>query len=1039
VSKVGESPYLKVPRERWIAESDHCFAIMDKYPVSPGHALVISRRPVADWWDATEDEQRDLMGLVGTVKALLEAQDPRPDGFNVGFDTGDVAGRTVDHLHIHVIPRYPGDVPDPRDGVRHVVPHRGNYLTDPCPPLRDGPLLPLGPVLADALEGLEVDRVDMAVSFVMLSGLHELESALATVLSRPTARVRLLCTDYLGITERTALERLLADMQRVGARLEVRVFQDRATSFHPKAYLLSSSTSSIAYGFVGSANLSRGGLRTGIEWTLQTSDPVQVAAMTSRFDLLWTDARARPLSAQIVADYVQAHRSHTAASEVTGELEPATSLPMPTPIQADALAALEQTRANGYAAGMVVLATGLGKTWLAAFDTLRPAFQRVLFLAHREEILHQGEAVFHRLSPQRTTGLLVGGRDESGADVVFATVQTLVRRLEDIPRDAFDYVVVDEFHHATAATYRRVLDHFQPGFLLGLTATPDRADGADLLALCDDNLVFEVGLVQGISQGALVPFHYRGIADTIDFTPIPWRNGRFDPEALEHAALAVARAVAALNEWREVAGDRTLGFCVSTRHADYMASYFREHGVSAAAVHTGSSSAPRHETLDALARGDLAVVFSVDLFNEGLDVPLVDTVLMLRPTASPVLFLQQLGRGLRTAEGKTHLTAIDFVGNHRSFLLKPRLFLALASSQRPTTGQVLRALTDGDFHLPEGCSVEYSLQALDILKELARVTTRGHTAITEAIRSWAEETGERPTAVHAYRGGWNPAAMNGQGGWFAVLDDAGVLDAPESAVAQRYGDLLRAIATEPMTKSYKMVTLRALLSAQALTKGLTIEEVAEDSRRLIARDPRLVEDVRNKEIPDPASTATAVWIAYWRRWPIAAWLGELSGSGERWFTIEDHRFRLTAEVDPADESALSVLLDELVDWRLARYLDTKTNRSGPRRLLRVTHNGRTPILMLNRGANADLPQARAVPVEVDGRTLLVDFVKIAVNVARETPDGPNVLPDLLWSWFGPDAGKPGTGHVVFIEPGEHGWRLTRTGGTPDMSGAATTA
>ena len=700
--------------------------------------------------------------------------------------------------------------------------------------------------------------------------------------------MRLLTTNYLGITERGALEQLLADTLQFPDTLTVRVFDARSVSFHPKAYLFGSSTvQQIGYGFVGSANLSRGGMNTGVEWTLRTESPVEVEELRKRFEGLWSDSRSLPLSAELISRYEETEKVRWPSESRTSEVvEPVVSFAHePTEIQSEALAALEQSRASGYHSGMVVLATGLGKTWVSAFDSRRPQYRRVLFLAHREELLLQAMAVFRRVHPLQSHGLLTSSVDESSADVVFASVQTLVNRMGAFAPDAFDYVIVDEFHHAAAQTYRRILGYLEPSFMLGLTATPDRTDGADLLALCDDNLIFEVNLAEGITRGALVPFDYLGVPDTIDFEPIPWRSGKFDPAALEAAAVTRERAEAAMLEWEQGAGDRTLAFCVSVRHAEYMADFFRQRGVLAAAVHASPGSAPRHQTLDALARGDLRIVFSVDLLNEGVDVPTVDTVLMLRPTSSAILFLQQLGRGLRLSPGKQALTVIDFVGNHRSFLLKPRWLLQL-TGRRLGDAELRAALDTGDFDLPPGCSVAYRLEAREMLEVLLRTASKPN-ALVEYLADVVGETGERPSAVQAFRAGFNPASLNSRGGWFAVLEAAGLLTDIEISVLRAHAEVLKAVAVEPMTKSYEMVTMRAMTMGGALAEGMTVAKLAGICHRVIARDPRLLLDATSTSMPDPASLDPASWAAYWRKWPIAALLGELKGSGAGSFVLKE--------------------------------------------------------------------------------------------------------------------------------------------------------
>ncbi len=399
-------------------------------------------------------------------------------------------------------------------------------------------------------------------------------------------------------------------------------------------------------------------------------------------------------------------------------------------------------------------------------------------------------------------------------------------------------------------------------------------DGADLLSLCADNLVFQCDLVEGIRRHELVPFHYWGVPDPVDFEPIPWRNGRFDPEALERAIETQERAQSAFDEWQSHRGGRTLAFCASMHHSDFMTDFFLQRGVRCASVHSGPSSAPRHQSIDALRSGELEVIFTVDIFNEGLDVPDIDTVLMLRPTESPVIFLQQLGRGLRIQAGKEALGVIDFIGNHRSFLLKPRTLLSLGRREPPTTLQVLAALESKDFGLPDGCSVDYDLTVVEMLKALSRTSSRD--AIEEYCRAYMEEEGLRPTAAQTFRAGHDPAAVTGTyGNWFNFLRAIDLLGEREAAVVDAFGDTLRAIQVESITKSYKLITIRALLHEGALRTGDDVANNAEVSRRLLLADPRLAREVPLKEFPDLAAASRDRWANYWRKWPIA----HLTGTG----------------------------------------------------------------------------------------------------------------------------------------------------------------
>ncbi|MGV1037736.1 MAG: DEAD/DEAH box helicase family protein [Candidatus Nanopelagicales bacterium] len=1045
-SSDARSPFLAIHSGNHVAANALAFAVRDRFPVSPGHTLVIPRRPVAQWWDATSEEQQAIMELVDVVRSNLlddEARQrtlpdtPRPAGFNVGFNAGEAAGQTVNHLHVHVIPRYEGDMADPRGGVRHVIPEKGNYLVaqhgaadtsateleanvDARIALHDAPTHPLGPALADALEDLDRDgRADLLVSFVMVSGLEAIAPSLEAFVDRG-GRVRLLTTDYLGITEKRALRQLLGRASELGDRFQVRVYQSKGKSFHPKAYMLWSSGNPTSRAFVGSANLSHSGLQTGIEWSAPITDGASLSAMAVAFDELWSNPLAEPITPELVDAYSEAPR---AIGHDVVAVEPATQPVAPTSVQREALDALEHTRIEGFGAGLVVMATGLGKTWLAGFDSSRPGMRRVLFVAHRDEILQQTRSVFRRIRPDAHVGFIQGSRNEADSDIVLATVQTLHQRLDQMSPEHFDYIVIDEVHHASASSYRKVISHFQPTFLLGLTATPERTDNADLLSLCEDNLVFECGLAQGIERDLLVPFRYLGVPDTVDFRPLPWRNRRFDPDALEHAIIAQDRIAAAFDAWQQHRGSRTLGFCVSQRHADVMAAAFRERGVRAVAVHSGALSAPRHSSIDQLSRGELDVVFSVDMFNEGLDVPTVDTVLLLRPTSSPVVFLQQLGRGLRLSDGKSHLSAIDFIGNHKSFLIPARLLLGLGSDRQLSDRQLRDALS-GPVTLPPGCEVDYELEAKDTLLDLLP-QQRGANLVA-FVTEWTAERGSRPTALQTWNAGFNPSTAPGH--WLEFLRDNDLLSTDEARAVDHNQGTLEYTSSMSTTKSYKLVALRSLLQAGTLTKPMDVTTLAESSLRAVRRDPRLRADVTTKEIPDPDTVAHERWQTYWRKWP----LEHLTNGGE--FLLSSESFGLRTVPAAEDDAVLNDLLSEIVDWRMARYLAAKG--LGDSIVLKVSHNPSQPILRVDRSKYPTIPEGSGIRVDVGDRVVLMDFVKIAVNVARDHDGGPNILGDILRAWFGPDTGASGTAHAVKLTAGDP-WRMvpvTRESGHGQATG-----
>jgi superfamily II DNA or RNA helicase/diadenosine tetraphosphate (Ap4A) HIT family hydrolase/HKD family nuclease len=1019
----SDSPFLNVPASDWLAANESAFVIADRFPVSPGHALVVPRRVIATWWEADERERAEMLALVDEVKRQLDTE-LRPDGYNVGFNAGAAAGQTVRHLHIHVIPRYRGDVQDPRGGVRHVKPGKANYLQPAAEQytLVDGPDRLLRDELLQRLHDPRFNRVDLLVSFVMKSGLDQLHGGLVDALDRG-ARVRVLTTDYLTVTDADALARLL-DLAEIRANaIATRVFQDPVISFHPKAYLFSSSDGAVSAAFVGSNNLSASGIAGGIEWAIGAE---QATPLLAAFERLWSDPRSMPLTHDLLADYRGRWRPAAHAAGVVSE--PPAAAPAPRPMQRQALEALAQTRLEGFRRGLVVMATGLGKTWLAAFDTARPQFRRVLFVAHREEILRQSLEVFRKVQPDGDLGLYYGGEKEPQARVVFAGVQTLARNLNEFEPDRFDYMVVDEFHHSAANSYRQVIDYFQPEFLLGLTATPNRMDGADLLALCSDNLVYEVPLNEGIDRGELSPFRYFGIADDVDYQPIPWRSGRFDARALTEAVETSERAQHALNVWRDKGGGRALAFCVTVDHADFMAEFFRRNSVNAVAVHSGPTSAPRILSVDQLRAGDLQVICTVDVFNEGLDVPEVDTILMLRPTESPVVFLQQLGRGLRRSAAKDALVVIDFIGNHRSFLIKPRTLLALGSGRQADgdigTRKVLQAMQTGDFGLPPGCSANYDVGLVAVLSKVARVGARS--ALEDYCRSYADERGYRPSAIQVFEAGYNPASARSQHGhWFAFLDDTDLLTEQEREVVRRHGDVLAGFEKEAITKSYKLVTLQALQQIGALRTGADVAEIAWTAQQIVTSDPRLLTDTRSVEMPDPASVSAQDWRDYWLRWPLSAWAGRLSGASTGWFRIDGRRFIPTFRVAAEVGETFDAMAHELVDYRLARYLFKKASSRSPAekafRLKIIQASGR-PILMLDRDRNPGLPEGET-PFVADDVLYTGNFVKIALNVARRHGQPENALADLLRSWFGADAGQPGTVQYVELVPGEPHWRM----------------
>jgi hypothetical protein len=644
-------------------------------------------------------------------------------------------------------------------------------------------------------------------------------------------------------------------------------------------------------------------------------------------------------------------------------------------------------------------------------------------VAHREEILVQALNNFRGIRPHDELGYFTGERKDHQADVLFASVQTLSRRahLEAFSPEHFDYVVVDEFHHASAATYRRMIQYFKPSFLLGLTATPERSDGADLLDLCGGNLIYRCDLTEGIRQQLLCPFTYYGVPDEIDYSNIPWRSTRFDEQKLTEAAATQSRARNALDQLRTRGGRRTLAFCVSQRHADFMAEFFEENGVRAVAVHAGPKSAPRTESLERLRAGDLQVICTVDMFNEGVDVPELDTVMMLRPTESRVVWLQQFGRGLRKSGAAKRLTVIDYIGNHRTFLLKPQTLFNLGHGDAAIQN-LLEQLQAGTAELPPGCEVTYDLEAIEILRGLLRISSSAPESIRAYIVDFVNIHGVRPTALEAYRDGYNPRAVRGNyGSWFAFLESSRFLIDNERVARQGADTFLEQLEVTPMVKSFKMLVLLAMLDAGGFQVGTEVSKLAAGVRDLLVRYPDLAVEFRE------SLSTTEQLIANLERNPIDAWIGGRRTGGAVFFRYEERVFSSVLNVEAAATGALQDLTRELAEWRLAEYRGRADAAEGLGYVLPVARAGGRPILFpLDRKIAPDLPEGWT-PVLIDDARYRANFVRIAVNVIRAEESDDNALPSLLRGWFGPEAGAAGTRHRVRLVREGDAWRLAPIG------------
>ncbi|MFJ9059149.1 DUF3427 domain-containing protein [Streptomyces sp. NPDC102409] len=606
----------------------------------------------------------------------------------------------------------------------------GVYAIRPATPLSDTALItnsPDDPSLGFELraELATADRVDLLCAFVKWHGLRVLEEALASAHAR-NVPIRVLTTTYIGATERRALDRLVRDF---GAEVRVN-YELRSTRLHAKAWLFRRA-SGFDTAYVGSSNLSKAALLDGLEWNVRLSSvatPSVLRKFEATFDAYWSEQAFELYNPDTDAQRLDEALSHAGGSQQQDRSRITLSglEVRPYPHQRDMLERLEVERAvHDRHRNLLVAATGTGKTVMAALDfkRLRQTLgrdPRLLFVAHRKEILEQSLRVYQNVLIDANFGeLFYAGEIPEDWTHVFASVQSLnAHALDRFASDHFDVIVIDEFHHGTSPTYRKLLDHFAPQELLGLTATPERMDGLNIQdEYFDGRIAAEMRLWEALENELLSPFHYFGITDNTDMSAVAWKRGAYDSTALSSLFTgndARARLVvqAVTDKVMDPGGMRALGFCVSVAHAHFMAHFFQRAGLNARAL---SGETPRNErktALDDLRAGTLQVIFSVDLFNEGLDIPDVDTLLLLRPTSSATVFLQQLGRGLRRTEDKAVLTVLDFIGQHRKEFRFEEQFRALTNLTR---NRLLANIEQGFPQLPSGCQIVLEAKAKDLI------------------------------------------------------------------------------------------------------------------------------------------------------------------------------------------------------------------------------------------------------------------------------------------------------------------------------------
>ncbi|GIO91435.1 MULTISPECIES: DEAD/DEAH box helicase family protein [Paenibacillus] len=796
----------------------------------------------------------------------------------------------------------------------------------------------------DLITGMQnASGIYIMTSFVMQSGVRLLAPHLKGAIERG-AEVKVLAGDYLFVTQPEGLQAL----RDIDPLLEARLWRSMGTSFHPKAYLFDYENGEGLL-IVGSSNFSMSAMRMGMEWNLAMNakaEPYTFQVALEKFMQNFYHDSTLPLNDNTISlyeeEYRTYHRKNPELIRMITEMEENeyrtenASDPVedkvseneqasihPRFAQIDALDALERTLEEEYDKAMVVMATGLGKTYLAGFFAQR--FQRVLFIAHREEILYQAKRSFQRIMPDKTFGIYNGVKKEGDADCVFASIYTLgmKKHRESFAPDGFDLIVVDEFHHAAANSYQSVIQYFKPKFLLGITATPDRMDGKDVYALCDGNVAYQIHFIEAIRRGWLSPFQYYGVYDDTDYSSIRWLGTHYDDEQLTAAQLRESLADNIYDAWIEHKQTRTIGFCSSIRQADFLAGYFQEKGVAAVSLHSGAIGITRGEAIDRLDRGDLEIIFTVDLFNEGVDIPSVDTLLFVRPTESLTVFTQQVGRGLRLSERKTHCTIIDLIGNYRNADVKLRLFATDGDGKKTAKEPIIPTV-------PDGCELHLETSVVNLLDELSRKKLPHRERLHRSFLDLKNELGRIPTYLelhlHGSSNSWE--YRNEFGSYIGFLLWAECLTKEEEEIYYQYEAWIRDVEKTVMTKSYKMIVLLYMLErgTEHWAESVTPQEVApffhgylmeKEYRRRID-----FSDKDSKRLWEYNETGVSQLI---ERMPMTKW-GSAKGSMTR---FEDGLFSLRIEPAPEHRSILHRWTKEICLYRLHHHFERKEQKQRP--------------------------------------------------------------------------------------------------------------
>ncbi|HYE82310.1 MAG TPA: DEAD/DEAH box helicase family protein [Clostridia bacterium] len=808
-------------------------------------------------------------------------------------------------------------------------------------------------------------KVDIIVAFLMESGVRLLVEDLKEAVDKGMV-LRILCGNYLNITQPQALYLLKSVLDD---KVDLRFYNVPNKSFHPKAYIFEYVDNGEI--FVGSSNMSRSALTEGIEWNYRIcsdTSPEDYYHFKQSFEDLFLnksiivdDNEMRKYSKKwrrpkLFEDLEKLEDSNSKSdrfeyskvaapkpnyvinSEDTDESK-LIEYPCPIGPQIEALYELNRSRLEGWDKGIVVAATGVGKTFLAAFDS--KGYDKVLFIAHREEILIQAESTFKCVRPEAITGFFCGDKKDKNCDILFATVQTLGQKdylnTEYFSRDVFDYIIIDEFHHAVAESYKNIIEYFRPRFLLGLTATPERLDSQDVFALCDYNLIYEARLKESINKGWLVPFRYYGVYDETDYNSIDYKNGKYDEKQLEQVLSINWRAELILQHYLKYNSRRALGFCSGRGHAIYMAEYFVKHGIKAYAVISGSISATdndsrnrrkssyvleRKDALEKLKAAETRIIFSVDIFNEGLDIPEVDMVMFLRPTESPIVFLQQLGRGLRKKSNKKYVNVLDFIGNYKKANLIP--FLLLGDEKNIAKKTNIIHLPDEDEY-PEGCFVSFDFRLIDLFKRMANDQKTVFDKLIAEYYRIKENFGDRPMRLpmythldkEIYSAICAKKELNIFRDYISFLNKIGELSIDEKAlVGTKAHEFLKELENTSMSKLYKMPLLLAFYNNGEMKLEISEDDIHESFREFYSHGSNAIDLLMDSNTRNYKDWGKKEYVSLARRNPMHFFMR----SSPDFFYESDNKFFLTAELSEfISNPAFIMHFKDIIDYRTRKF------------------------------------------------------------------------------------------------------------------------